>query len=180
MAEEFSIDDVFEEAQLPRQEVPICLRGDLVAAWQSLERRFKQANASADEDALASSRSAEAVKLAEEMAALQDQMRAATRVFQLQALPRDEWHELLRKHPPREDEQTEFNRTTFPVAAVAACTIVPKMTEAQAGKLAGEKLTQGQWDTLFAHVWMMNSSQVDVPFSYAASAAMAASEPNSK
>jgi hypothetical protein len=175
---EFTIDDVFEDASLPRQEVPMCLRGDLVAAWQSLERRFKQAN-EVDEDTLASATSAEARDLAQQMADLEEQMRASTRVFQLEGLPRRKWREHLKAHPPGEAEETVFNGETFPVAAVAACTVVPKMTIAQAEKL-NDRLTNGQWDTLFAHIWAMNNSKVDVPFSLAASALVASSAPKPK
>lgn len=182
--DEFSIEDVFAEAQLPRRSVPLCLRGDLVAEWQDLERRFKQANSAADEDTLASKNSAEAVDLARQMADLEEQMRAATRVFRLQAKPRNEWRELLNQHPPREgneqDAQTDFNRETFPIAAVAACCIMPKMTVAQAERLVEEKLSDGQWNELFAHVWAMHAGSVDVPFSLAASAIRAGSAPKPK
>lgn len=183
--DDFSIEDVFADAQLPKRSVPMCLRGDLVAEWQDLERRFKQANQAAnEEDTLASANSAEAIELARQMADLEEQMRAATRVFRLQGLPRSKWRELLNAHPPREgdeqDAQTEFNRETFPIAAVAACCVVPKMTVAQAERLVDEKLVDGQWNTLFAHVYQMHAGTVDVPFSLAASAVRAASAPNSK
>jgi hypothetical protein len=175
---EFSIDDVFADAKLPKQSVPMCLRGDLVAAWQDFERRFKQAN-TADEDSLASATSAEAVDLARQMSDLQEQMRASTRVFQLQGLPRSEWRELLKAHPARDEDQTDFNAETFPVAALAACSVVPKMTLAQAEKLV-DMLTDGQWNVLFSHVWMLNAGQVEIPFSLAASAILAVSAPKPK
>ena len=106
------------------------------------------------------------------------------RVFRLRGIPSSAWQELLKKHPPREDDeqdqQAEFNRKTFPVAAVAACCAMPKMTVAQAEKLVDEKLTDGQWNTLFAHVWNMHTTAVDIPFSLAASALLAGSEPKPK
>lgn len=175
---EFTIDDVFADAKLPRREVPLCLRGDLVAAWQSAERRFKQAQDTASDDALASATSTEAIDLARQMEDLQQQMRDATRIFQLQALPRGEWRALLKAHPPREDspedQQVEFNRDTFGVAALAACCVVPKMTPEQAEKLVGV-LTDGQWNELFSHIWTMNAGRVEVPFSLAASALLGSS-----
>jgi hypothetical protein len=181
---EFSIDDVFADAKLPTRSVPLCLRGDLIAAWQDLDRRFNQANEAPDEDTLASATSEEARDLAQQMADLEEQMRAATRTFRLQGLPGSKWRELLKAHPPREgdtgDQQTEFNRDTFGVAALAACCAMPKMTLAQAEKLIDEKLTDGQWNTLFAHVWNMHTTAVDVPFSLAASAIRAASAPKPK
>lgn len=181
---DFTIDDVFAEAKLPTRSVPLCLRGDLIGAWQDLERRFKEANEAAEEDTLASTASAEARDLAQQMADLEEQMRASTRAFRLKGIPSSEWQELLKKHPPREDDEqdqrAEFNRTTFPVAAVAACCAMPKMTVAQAEKLVDEKLNDGQWNTLFASIWNMHTTVVDVPFSLAASATLAASAPKPK
>lgn len=181
---EFSIDDVFADARLPTRSVPLCLRGDLVAAWQDLERRFKHANQAADEDTLAAKNSAEAVDLAKRMEELEEEMRAATRTFRLQGLPGSKWRELLKAHPPREDneqdQQVEFNRDTFGVAALAACCVMPKMTLAKATKLVDEVLVDGQWNTLFAHIWQMHTTAVDVPFSLAASAIRAASGPKPK
>lgn len=181
--EEFSIEDVFADAKLPRRAVPICLRGDLVAEWQDLERRFKQAQATADDDTLASKNSAEAIELAQQMADLEKQMRAATRTFRLQGLPRSKWRELLKAHPPREDspedQQAEFNRDTFGVAALAACCTMPTITPAQAEKLV-DVLTDGQWTELFAHIWTMNTGRVEIPFSLAASAIRAGSAPKPK
>lgn len=181
---EFSIEDVFADAKLPTRSVPLVLRGDLVAEWQDLERRFKQAHQAGDEDTLASKNSAEAIKLARQMEDLEEQMRAATRVFRLQGLPGSKWRALLKAHPPREDDQAdqqvEFNRDTFGVAALAACCVMPTMTVAQAEKLIDETLTDGQWNTLFAHIWGMHTTAVDVPFSLAASAIRAASAPKPK
>lgn len=181
---DFSIEDVFADAKLPTRSVPLCLRGDLVSEWQDLERRFKSANQAADEDTLASKNSAEAIELARQMEALEEQMRASTRTFRLQGLPGSKWRDLLRAHPPREgdegDAQVEFNRDTFGVAALAACCAMPKMTPGQAAKLVDKTLTDGQWGTLFAHIWQMHTSAVDVPFSLAASAVRAASEPKPK
>lgn len=181
---EFTIDDVFADAKLPRREVPLCLRGDLVAAWQSAERRFKQAQDAASDEALASATSAEAIDLARQMEDLQQQMRDATRVFQLQGLPRSEWRELLKAHPPREgneeDQLVGFNRDTFGTVAFAACCVMPKVTPAQAEKLVDQVFTDGQWNELFGHIWAMNAGKVEVPFSLAASAVKASSAPRPK
>lgn len=181
---EFSIDDVFASAKLPTRSVPLCLRGDLVAEWQDLDRQFKQANQAADEDTLASKNSAEALDLAKRMEDLEEQMRASTRTFRLQGLPGSEWRALLKAHPPREgdeqDAQVEFNRDTFGVAALAACCVMPKMTPAKAAKLVDDVLVDGQWNTLFAHIWNMHTTAVDIPFSLAASAVRAASAPKPK
>lgn len=181
---EFTIDDVFADAKLPTRSVPLCLRGDLVAEWQDLERRFNAANQAADEDTLASKNSTKAVELARQMEDLEKQMRTSTRTFRLQGLPGSQWRELLKAHPPREgdagDEQVEFNRKTFGVAALAACCVMPKMTVAQAEKLIDGPLTDGQWNTLFGSIWQMHATAVDIPFSLAASAVRAASAPKPK
>lgn len=177
-AADFSIDDVLAEAQLPRHEVPICLRGDLIATWQDLERRFKHANqASDDDDTIASATAPEAIDLARQMEAVQAQMRAATRVFLVSAIPSSEWQQLLKAHPPANDEEAQvadFNRATFPVAAAAKCCVRPAMSVAQAGRLV-DTIADGEWTKLFSHIWMLNTGGVDVPFSSAASAVLGGS-----
>ncbi|MEU7741977.1 hypothetical protein [Nonomuraea sp. NPDC049158] len=163
------IDDFLDGLKLPETEVPICMRGDLQSKFEELERDLEAARRSADSDSLAGSGS-DTRRLAEEITALQDEMQEHVRVFWLRALPRKEWSDLIKEHKPRkQDAPADFNRDTFPVAALAACSVKPSINEAQAGKVI-DRIAQGQWATLWDAILQLNGGSGEVPFSYAASA----------
>ncbi|MGW4406514.1 hypothetical protein ACWEJ6_20970 [Nonomuraea sp. NPDC004702] len=163
------IDDFLDGLKLPETEVPICLRGDLQARFEELERDLEAARRKPESDSLASSGS-EARRLAGEIEALRAEMQEHVRVFLLRALPRKEWSDLLKEHKPRkQDAPADFNRDTFPVAALAACSVKPRINEDQAGKIV-DRITQGQWSSLWNAILELNGGSGEVPFSYAASA----------
>jgi hypothetical protein len=163
------IDDFLEGLKLPETEVPICMRGDMQSRFEELERELEIARRKPDSDSLAGG-DGEVRRLAEEIEALRAEMQQHVRVFLLRALPRKAWSDLVKEHKPRkQDAPADFNRDTFPVAALAACSVKPGITEAQAGKVV-DHITQGQWSTLWNAIMELNGGSGDVPFSYAASA----------
>lgn len=163
------IDDFLEGLKLPEAEVPICMRGDLQARFEELDRDLEAARRTPEDDSLASS-GVEPRRLAEEIEALRAEMQEHVRVFLLRARPRKEWSDLLKEHKPRKiDAPADFNRDTFPIAALAACSVKPSITEAQAGKIV-DHITQGQWSALWNAILELNGGSGEVPFSYAASA----------
>jgi hypothetical protein len=78
------IKSMLNGARLPERTVPICLRGDLVAEHEELERQLEEANRRAS-DSLAGNGAGE---LADRIEALQEEMRAATVTFRVRALPK--------------------------------------------------------------------------------------------
>ncbi|MFI6477359.1 hypothetical protein ACIBH1_05465 [Nonomuraea sp. NPDC050663] len=162
------IDAFLDGLKLPEDEVPICLRGDLQAKFEELERQLLEARRRPDNDSLAGS-GGEARRIAEELVALQQEMKSYERVFLLRARTRKEWSDLAKEHPPRkQDAPADFNRDTFPVAALAACSVKPRMSEEKAGVLV-DRLTQGQWRTMWQVILDLNGGSGEVPFSRAAS-----------
>lgn len=162
------IDDFLNGLKLPEVPVPICMRGDLQARFEELERQLHEARRKPSDGSLASS-GAEARRIAEELVAVQEEMKGHVRVFLLRAKTRKEWSDLAKEYPPRkEDAPADFNRDTFPVAALAACSVKPRMSVEQAGRLV-DRLTQGQWRTLWEAILDLNGGTGEVPFSRAAS-----------
>mgnify|MGYP001152550309 CR=1 FL=1 len=171
------IDELLGEIHLPEASVPICLRADLQAEFDRLSHELEVARRSPDADTLVGS-SGRTRRIAEEMEKIRTQMQQHTRVIRLRALPRRQWSDLLARpeHQPRkEDAPADYNRETFPVAALAACAVAPKMTVEQAGRLV-DRLSQGQWDRLWLAILNLNKGEANVPFSAAASAILAGTQ----
>lgn len=177
------ITDVLGRLKRPEKTVPICLAGDLQAEFEDLERDLKVArDQPAEAGTLAGGANPLATNLARQIMELRERMREHTRVFRFRGLPRAEFKALADEHPPSEDaakDGADVNWDTFPVALVAACAVDPQMSEAEAGQLA-DALTQAQWDSLASAAWGVNKRDVDVPFSYAASAVLQSSKKNSR
>lgn len=167
------LEDFLDDFHLPEASVPICARGDLQAEFDQLAQELEVARRSPDADTLAGT-SGRTRAIAERMEELRQEMKAHTRVFRFRALPQRKWSDLLAAHPARkEDAPADFNRETFPVAALAACAVHPKMTVEQAGKLV-DRISSGQWSRLWLAILNLQQGGGDVPFSAAASAILSA------
>lgn len=165
-------------ARLPERTVPICLRGDLVAAHEQLERQLADI-ARRPVDSLAGSGAGE---IADRIEALQDEMRAATVTFRLRALPKPRWRALLAEHPPRQDDDGKpvpedaavgVNLETFWDAIIRPCIVDPVIDDDTWSLMAGDdgRLTDRQMGQLADAAWAVNRGEVNVPFSRAASQA---------
>lgn len=177
-------------AQAPGRTVEICLRGDLVAELEDLERQAEQARTKH----VPSKEDATVAQLVEQIRALQEQMRDATEVFRLRALSPRRYRALREQHPPRRDAAGEpdrgdaslgFNRDTFLHALIPLCTVSPELTGEQWRQLLGDSetvaaeleaagkadeivdglLTYSQFLELANVCWMLNEGDVSVPFS---------------
>ncbi|MEU4782841.1 hypothetical protein [Micromonospora sp. NPDC023633] len=161
-------------AKLPERTVPICLRGDLVAEFEDLERQL--------EDELrtpaVSLEGDGSGAIADRMEALRAEMQAHTYPFRLRAMARPAWRAFVAAHPPRKDDAGEVderdriigvNIETFYPALVRASVVDPQLDDAQWARLLDEVLTDRQFDELANAAWGLNRREVDVPFSPAAS-----------
>lgn len=179
-------------AQKAGASVPVCLRGDLAAELEELDRQAVLAQA----DRSASKEDATAGELVDRIRELQAEMRDATETFVLRALAPMRYRALREAHPPRRDEAGKldltdaalgFNRDTFPPVLVKACTVSPEVTEEQWHELLGDNetraaervaagevpdeglLTYGQFMELANACWELNEGKISVPFSSAVS-----------
>lgn len=176
------IDEVIASAKLPEKTISMCLRGDLQAEWEDLERQLRAEEDSGGSDSLAGNPVAQG--LAERMEKLGATMREHEVVFRFRGLSSKAYSDLLAAQRATDDTPEDLNQEglnwqTYPTALIAACAVDPAMTVEQAEKLAGA-VTNRQWDDLFATALACNRSQVSVPFSLSASAIRAATAPSSK
>jgi hypothetical protein len=167
------------EAKLPEKTVPICLRGDLVAEFEDAERLLEAASEHRN-DSLDGG--GDVGELAERIEALREQMREDTYTFRLRALPKRDFRALVSDHPPRrvtneagdeefhqQDRFLGVNFETFFDALIRASVVDPELDDADWVVLLQEKLTDKQYDKLADGSWTLNRSDVDIPFSHAAS-----------
>lgn len=181
-AQAASIADIIGQVKRPEKTVPVCLAGDLQAEFEDLERDLAIARDQPAEGTLAGGANPLATQIAQQIMELRERMREHTRVFRFRGQPRKEYSDLVAKCPPSEEDKdkgAEVDWETFSVALVAACAVDPAMSVEEAGQIA-DVLTQAQWDSLVAAAFSVNKRDVDVPFSYAASAILQSSRKNSK
>jgi hypothetical protein len=176
------IDEIIASAQRPEKTIPLCLRGDLQARWEELERQLNSLDRDAsDSDTLGGDPRAR--DLSAQMAAIEDEMRKHEVVFKFRGLSSKKYSDLLAKHRAEEkkddNESDGIDWATWPTALIAACAVDPVMTVEQAERLA-DTITHKQWDDLFATAFAVNRTDISVPFSLSASAVRAATGRNSK
>ncbi|MEV6344125.1 hypothetical protein [Actinoplanes sp. NPDC051851] len=168
-------------AKLPRRTVPVCLRGDLQADFEALERDLEIARNSPASTSMESTGTSSAMEIAQLIEELREEMREHSYIFVLQALPRPEYQRLKDQHPPRQDESGDIvredvvldaNIDTFLDPLLRACLVDPVLTDAEWADL-DEKLTDSQYNLLVNTVHAVNRGGVSIPFSRVASRLLA-------
>lgn len=173
---------LLREAKLPEETVPICLRGDLVAEFERLERDLEEAQ-KRTVDSLAGNG---ARPIAQRMEEIREQMAESTVTFRLRALASEAWYDLTEAHPPRVDgdgvvlkrDRLGVNTETFFPALLRKCVIEPALDDEDWAALP-TALTAKQRRNLNTAAWNLNQEDVDIPFSYDASQILD-SEPESR
>lgn len=99
----------------PTKGVELCLDLGLRSEWEQSESRLAEARKDPTVDQRLTG--GPVTELAKQLKALEDEMRSATVVFQLEALNRVQWSKLRTEHPPRKGEDGDkslgFNESTL-------------------------------------------------------------------
>lgn len=168
--------DMLKDAKPLRRTVPICLRGDLVAKFEELERQLTEAERET-QGTLSIEDELPALRIAREMEDIRDQMREHTYTFVIEAMPGPEYRSLKAKHPPRigedaeivaEDRIIDADYTTFFEPLLRACCVDPFLDDETWADLE-PKLSDQQYNELAGMALYVNRGRVDIPFSQAAS-----------
>jgi predicted phage tail protein len=161
------LDTALAGAKRPERTVPLCLRGDLQAEFEDLERQL-QVEQERPGDSLAGNPAVR--QIAEQIEGLRQQMQDSTVVVRLRGLGNAEWNALVRSHEPRDGNETDnslgYNVETFFPALVKACLV--DVTDAQWDRLY-EAITSGQFENLNDAALAVSRRKVDVPKSFVAS-----------
>lgn len=167
------LDGLADEVQPATMRVAITTRLDLVAEHQAAEQEL----AEAQRDDARLNRTPQAPKVAERIAALEQQMRDSQRTLVVSSIGYEAWSDLMAAHPPTKAQRKQasdegvrppdHNPETFPFAAVAAS--LGEADDSEVRKLAA-KIGVGQWTELWTACLAVNIGQASVPFSRRASA----------
>lgn len=157
-----------QQAQRAEKSVEVCLRGDLQAEWERLDKQLrdlhKQPRESLADDGGAA--------IVEQMNAIAAEMRGAMVTLRFRALPRREWFKLLTEHPPRDDNKFDkalgLNQDSFFDDVVPKSLIDPQMAKDELAEFL-DLLSGAQYQAITNAVWEINASEVSVPFSPIAS-----------
>jgi len=131
-----SIDELLAEATARTVSVRVLLRQELLEQHTALETELQAAlNADASEN-----RDAVGPTLARRLVEFEAEIEAAKREFTFKAVGRKKWADLLAEHPATKEQKRvrdrlDHNPETFPVAAIAASCVSPKLTLDSARKL---------------------------------------------
>lgn len=185
--------DKAASGKLPERPVPICLRGDLYAQIQTLDRELVRliSNNGADVDDDRMVGNPEAAALAAKIEGLRQEMLEDTEVFIIRALPNLRYTALQAEFPPRpgdmQDISAGYNRDEFIAALLRPSIVSPVLDDEDWAFLFGReadpdadpgspeakavegKITRRQYDELTNAAWVVNTGDVSVPFSPAAS-----------
>lgn len=168
-----SVDDILASAKLVEKSVTLCLRGDLQAKYEEVERQLAAAMRSPMSETLGGD--PEQKRLAAESEAIRAEIADAEVTFTFRALPARRWSDLMAEHPARQGKNEGFNLETLPDALIAACSVEPAMTLEEVQKLC-DALSNAQFQSLFECAWSCNQTALDVPFSGLALRVLRASE----
>lgn len=183
-AETSSLDALLNSAALPEKSVEVCLRGDLVAEVEELERSIRDART--DTTAVTMADRGKITQMARRIEQIRRTMIDSTVTFRFRSLgqkgwkdeagnQRKSWPDLITAHEPRDgvpaDQQLGYNVESFFPALLRESLLTPVMTEEQWGKLEAVA-TSRQYDDLVETCLALNRRKVDVPFSFAASASL--------
>ena len=98
--------------------------------------------------------------MAEGLRELERRIDAQTKTYRFRAVSRRRWRALLAEHHPtkkQRDEGHDFNPETFPVAAIAACSVDPKLTVDDVNALEDdETFSTGDFELLWNGVLAAN------------------------
>jgi hypothetical protein len=165
----FDLDAILANATVAERVVPVYMDragvGEIEQLNKALEARQTQVSGRMSSDP-------ECQRIAQEIDAVQERIRASLINVRLQEMPGPEWRKLKRQHPPLPQDKVQnvlgMNTATFFEPAVKACMVEPVMSDEQY-QLFLDKIRDGQWTALANAVLELNQENATVPLSRAAS-----------
>lgn len=168
--------------------VDICLRPDLITAWEDAGDALVEAQAedsTGGEGRMADRKgpSPKTRRAAKKVQDLETEIKANAITFTFRALPKDKWRELCEQHPPRKgnniDQYLGHDKNAVEDAAIRLCMIDPVFDDAAWGEFLAV-CNPGEWGELREAVREVNGSVTNLPKSQLASQILAKRGPTSK
>ncbi|HXH57723.1 hypothetical protein [Iamia sp.] len=152
--EVLTVEEIRQRYTRPRKTVSVYLDGSALDEIERLEADLP-AVAAADEDTNEANRAPEMARRVEE---LYERSAASKATFTFEGLAGTAWSDLIRQHPPSEDQRKaglDHNVDTFPQAAIAASAVAPTLTGDDVDWL-WSTLTEGQRSLLWVACHKVN------------------------
>lgn len=168
-----SVSQILAARKLATKSLPVCMRGDVLADIQELERQINQLRSDDDDPRMVGANTATAGELAEQIRDLEEEAERYTINLRLQAVERGDWNRQVDLHT---DEDPDSGERKLDLAALCVdifpdTIIAPEMTAGeQTAFLTG--LTEGQWEEIMQAIWDLNRKKITVGKSVTASLAM--------
>ena len=156
---------------LAEESTEICLRPDLVDAWQEAQEELEAIVASGTKGRLGAKPEGQQ-EAAQRVTDLEAEIQASSAVFRFRALPKDRFRELCDDHPPRKgndlDTYMGYNRDAVLDEAVRLCMVDPVFDDASWAEFVAV-VNGGEWEELRRVVNSVNKGVHDAPKSVLAS-----------
>ena len=157
----FNVDEFLSGRGRRTEKVAVLLRSDLIAARNDLRVDWQ---AAVKEDEL-ENRVPEAPKIRKQIDKLNEEIERAVQWFKFGEISRYEYEKLVRRHPAKAADQKlglPFDAEGFPPAVIAAASVDPKLSQADAEKLYRE-LPKAEADRLFHGALAPQMAAGDLP-----------------
>lgn len=169
---ELTIDQILSGRKRPQKSIPICLRLDVMAEIEELERQItdRQRGVTDDDPRLAAGE-IETAELADRIRSLEAEARQYTINLRVQAMERTDWAAAVAVRTETDDEgnkQLDMSGVVEDVLFAEDVVISPEMTTKQLRRLIAG-LSDGQWERVMKDVFNLNRRTVDVGKSLTAS-----------
>lgn len=175
-----SLDQLLADADFPTQKLSICLKGSLLAEWETANGDLIRAEAArevaVEKKMPMGAPTRDRDDAAQALRAVEERMTAASIEIHMTAMSTTAYQKLTSAHPPRVsdegvpdllDARMGFNRDTVWKPLIRACTTAPNMTDDQFDRLL-ERLTFRQFDMLAGTAYSLNKeTDGQLPFSSA-------------
>lgn len=158
----FDVDEFLSDYKPRSISLDVCSRADLLDEHARLEQSVLSRSQSE------TLRDPDLERIRARLVEIEREMSEASRTFTFQALSARRWQDLIRAHPPSKAQIAQHgpgldhDPDRFPIAAVAASSLAPKLTEDQVLRLA-DMLPHGEWTRIWSAVREVNMDGVTVP-----------------
>lgn len=166
------VNDLIAEARPAEKTVELCLRSDLVAALEDVQRRIA---AAADQPRGSLGDDGGLPGLRAEAEEIRREAREHTVVFRFRALNRWRMQQLMAESPPRDgnpvDKKLGYNADAVTYRMARDCCYEPVLSDESWERLLGSPerlgdgvLSPGQWQRLDEALSTLNFSRASIPF----------------
>jgi hypothetical protein len=166
-----TIDEILNGRKRPQKSIPICLRLDVMAEIEELERRINTARGNAVDDMRMVAGEDDTAAFADRIRELEAEARQYTIDLRVQAVDRTEWSAAVAVRTETDDngdQKLDMAGVVEDVLFMPGTVVSPEMTKDQLRNLIAG-LSDGQWERVMKDVFDLNRRTVDVGKSLTAS-----------